>query len=90
MREVYAAPCTRQTKRGLGLSSTKPRFRGLKSGRAGLGAQALAPRQLTRQMGELYPETEHPQANLRVPANFARSWRLSRYAAAIESIALAL
>jgi hypothetical protein len=34
-----------------------------------------------RQTGELYPETEHPQANLRVPANFARSRRQGRYAA---------
>ena len=71
-----------QTKRAADREIDAARFRGFKSGRAGMGALALAPRQVTRQMRALYPETEHPQANLRVPAIFARSLRMSRYAAA--------
>lgn len=53
------------------------------SGRAALGGtcrSASSERHARR--GALYPETEHPQANLRVPANFARSRRQGRYAAA--------
>ena len=71
-----------RTKRGADPKVNAPRFPGVQIGSRRLPSTAGWPRQVTRPMPELYPETEHPQANLRVPANFARSWRVNRYAAA--------
>lgn len=53
------------------------------SGHAALGGTCrFASSERRARRGHYTPETEHPQANLRVPANFARSSRLCRYAAA--------